>query len=174
MSIHGSSSLLKKLPKEKLKEIVPVLVEMLPCEAYEREFGSWLGALIESGVLSHGTREEMYGFRCLATDGHECLSLAEKIIDDWFSKKRISHIKEPFYPFDESLNPLGNLRADWRIGEFYVEFFGLDGIPEYQEKIKLKRELAKRTGMNLVEVYPDDLYSLDEELKFLQNWKPPP
>ena len=85
MSIGQKSSLLKKLSTKKLKEIMPVMVEILPHEIYIKEFGSWLNALIESGVLSDGAKREIYGTRCLAKDGHECFSIAEKIVDDWLS-----------------------------------------------------------------------------------------
>ena len=45
-------------------------------------FGSWLKALIQAGVLEDGTRKTSRGIQSIAKDGHVCLSLGEKTIDD--------------------------------------------------------------------------------------------
>ncbi len=49
----------------------------------KRLYGSWLGALVASGVLASGTRVTSRGIHCLAIDGHACWSLSEKAIDDY-------------------------------------------------------------------------------------------
>ena len=54
-------------------------------------FGSWLKALIEAGVLEDGTRRTSRGTQCLAKDGHVCLSLGEKTIDDFLYTHGIPH-----------------------------------------------------------------------------------
>ena len=66
---------------------------MPPYKLYVKAFGSWLNALILSDVLTDGTRHTSRGIQCIALDGHKCLSLVEKTIDDWFIEHNISHEK---------------------------------------------------------------------------------
>ena len=48
----------------------------------KNQYKSWFNALIEAGILDQGARRQVLGTTCLASDGHLCLSLAEKRIDD--------------------------------------------------------------------------------------------
>ena len=48
-------------------------------------FGSWLNLLTVSGVLPDGAHHTVRGVRSVAADGHVCLSLPERTIDDWLS-----------------------------------------------------------------------------------------
>jgi hypothetical protein len=98
----------------------------------KKYFNSWLQALIESGVLEDGTRKTSRGTMCLAKDGHTCRSLAEKTIDDFLSDHKILHSREPFYPGF-------NYRADFEIKGTYIEYFGLAGNNEYDNKIEAKK-----------------------------------
>jgi hypothetical protein len=94
-------------------------------------------------------------------DGHVCLSLAEKIIDDWLYQHGIAHEREPHYPQHESFNPRGLLRADWRIGPIMVEYFGLVGDPHYDAKMTRKIALAQETGIKLISIFQHNLVQLD-------------
>jgi hypothetical protein len=58
-------------------------------ECVARVCGSWLQALIDAGVLSNGARKTARGTQCVAEDGHICLSLAEKTIDDYLHSNGI-------------------------------------------------------------------------------------
>lgn len=164
------STLLRAISKEKIQKIFPIMVDILPSETYDLEFGSWLKALIESGVLHDGVRKNTYGYMCIAKDGHECRSLAEKIIDDWFYDNQISHQIEPYYPFDDELNPTGGLRADWQVFDILIEFFGLTGKEKYDEKTRLKEELAKKKKVDLITIFPKDLYNLEKKLGCLKTF----
>jgi hypothetical protein len=95
------------------------------------------------------------GTRCLSNDGHVCLSIGEKTIDDLMFATGIPHAKEPPYPE-------GRMRADFKIGTTLVEYFGLAGDAEYDAKIKVKRILAAKHGLSLIEVYPADLADTTE------------
>lgn len=64
-------------------------------------FGSWFHALVKSGVLDEDAQKMARGIRCLAKDGHCCLSLGEKTIDDALFSLGISHEKEPKYPVQQ-------------------------------------------------------------------------
>ncbi|MFI8662064.1 hypothetical protein ACIGKR_18855 [Rhodococcus qingshengii] len=118
----------------------------------KKTHGSWFQVLVASGVLPEGTLREGRGTRCLATDGHVCLSIAEKTIDDWLTHHDIQHEKEPFYPNSR-------LRADFKVGDVLIEYFGLAGDSEYDKRIEKKRYLASIHGIELIEIYPVDLAS---------------
>jgi len=115
-------------------------------------FGSWLAALIASDLLENGTRRLLLGTQCVARDGHVCFSLGEKTIDDLLTEMGVDHEREPHYPH-------GNLRADFRIGETLVEFLGLKGQPDYDEKTTLKTKLCESIGIKLLLIEPNDLAS---------------
>jgi hypothetical protein len=116
-------------------------------------FGSWLKALVEAEVLEDGTRRTSRGTQCLAKDGHVCLSLGEKTIDDFLHSRGIGHEKEPHYPE-------GNFRADFLVDGVFIEYFGLKGDPEYDAKTRLKQRICKRHGIKLISIYPSDLVSV--------------
>jgi len=121
-----------------------------------RKFGgpdgrdAWFKLLVASGVLEDGTQHTVRGIRSVAKDGHVCLSLAERTIDDWLSTSGIAHTKEPAYPE-------GNFRADFLVNGCYIEYFGLVGDAAYDAKIALKRKIAVAHDMALVEVFPKDM-----------------
>lgn len=116
-------------------------------------FGSWFNTLIEAEILEDGVRKTSRGTHCLAKDGHHCLSLGEKTIDDFLYRHNIPHEKEPAYP--ES-----NFRADFYINEVFVEYFGLSGNLEYDLKTKKKKQLCHKHGIKLISIYPKDLVSM--------------
>lgn len=91
---------------------------------------------------------------CLAKDGHTCLSLTEKTIDDFLCDHGIPHTKEPSYPGSK-------YRADFEVKGSFIEYFGLAGEPSYDQRIKDKKALAKDAGINLVSIYPKDLINRD-------------
>ncbi|WP_237707993.1 DUF2510 domain-containing protein [Hoyosella subflava] len=113
-------------------------------------YGSWLHALIAAEVLEDGTHRTSRGTRTIAADGHVCLSLAEKTIDDWLTSYGIEHTREPQYPDS-------NYRADFRVGDTFIEYFGLTGDPEYDRKTREKKALARRHKVDLIAIYPKDI-----------------
>jgi hypothetical protein len=125
-------------------------------------FGSWLGALVEAEVLEGGVRRTRFGTQCLAKDGHMCLSIAEKTIDDLLTTMGIAHQKEVPYPE-------GGYRCDFVSKGVFIEYFGLSGDPDYDDKTKAKQKLCKRLGLRLVAVYPEDLANANQLKKKLQS-----
>jgi hypothetical protein len=115
-------------------------------------FGSWLGALLAAGLLENGSRRLMRGTQCLARDGHVCYSIGEKTIDDFLTEMGVPHEREPHYP--ES-----SLRADFKIAETFVEFLGLKGQPDYDEKTAAKERLCAAHRLRLILIDPKDLVS---------------
>ena len=132
--------------------IVALCQSLPPVQRVKQLFGTWLGALIAAGLLVDGTRRLMRGTQCLARDGHVCFSLGEKTVDDFLTDLRLEHEKEPPYP-------QSNLRADFRVGATFVEFLGLKGNADYDEKISAKKRLCAGAGIRLLLIEPKDLAS---------------
>ncbi len=130
-------------------------------------FGTWFQAFAEAGVLPNGVMVTSRGYRCKATDGHMCSSLDEQLIDNFLLSKGVRHEREPRYPQHPVFNPTGKRRADWLIGNTYVEYFGLAGDPAYDAKTEEKCALAVATGLSFLPVFPQDLRCLDEVFKSL-------
>jgi len=86
------------LSYEKRLELLRVLKDKPSAKRVKEIFGSWLKALIEAGVLIDGARETPRGTQTIALDGHTCLSLREKTIDDYLHRRGIEHHREPKYP----------------------------------------------------------------------------
>lgn len=151
---------LKRIPaKRELREIDSSCV---------RTFGSWSNAIIAAGFQpnrSHSQR--MYKrTKTQALDGHLCDSVSEALIDNWLTENNISHERDIPYPGT-------NHKADWAVflggSEIFVEYFGLaKDSPRYDRTIEIKRTLCRKYGLNLVALYPQDLYPikrLDNKLK---------
>jgi hypothetical protein len=132
-------------------------------QGYIREFGSLFGALVAAGVFPKGSKRMALGTMILASDGHLCLSMAEKRIDDFLSAEGIEHNKEVNYP--ES-----GYRADWELfgsaTRTFVEYFGLMSRTTYADKAKLKADIASAHQIELIAVYP----STDWE-RVIRLWK---
>jgi hypothetical protein len=125
---------------------------------------SWLKVLQAAGIVGPEGWRVSRGTICLASDGHHCRSLAEKAICDWLHSHGVGHVIEPPWPQHPELNPSGKLRADWAIGDVYIEFAGLMGDAQYREKIGRKSRLAQETGIKLMVLDPEDLPRLDSVL----------
>lgn len=151
------------LAHDKRVELLKLLKHRPSVKRVKVVFGSWLKALIEAGVLSDGTRETARGTQTVALDGHVCLSLGEKTIDDYLYKRGIAHEKEPRYP--ES-----NYRADFLVEGVFIEYFGLAGEASYDVKIEEKKRICAAHGIKLIALYPSDLVTttrLDSRLRAL-------
>lgn len=103
-----------------------------------------------TGIVDESGKMTSRGTQCLAIDGHVCLSLGEKIIDDFLYEHHIGHDKEPSYPE-------GKYRADFLIGKTFVEYFGLAGDVEYDKNSRYKEGLCRKYGISLLSIYPNDL-----------------
>lgn len=134
-------------------------------EHVAKKYSSWFEALAKTGALPEGTLVTPRGVRCLATDGHVCHSLDERLIDDWLHSNRIPHTKEPFYPKHSILNPKGKRRADWLVGETYIEYFGLAGDEVYDKKAQEKTMLCSELGLKMIAISPADLANIEGILK---------
>lgn len=176
---------IKGLPRNKFNNLIVALIRIAPFSekerafnfpeeylkrrriTYKNKFGSWFKALLLAGVLEGYVRRTTIGTFCLAEDGHFCLSMKEKAIDDWLYKNSLEHEKEPKYPQDKELNPNGHLRGDWKVGEVYVEYFGLTGSKDYDKKSETKKALCSKQNLKLIEINAGDISNLDTKLNIL-------
>lgn len=112
-------------------------------------YGTWNNAITAAGFEPNPV---MFAKHHIAKDGHKCDSLAEKIIDDYLFRHKIQHERCISYPESECT-------ADFKIGNKWVEYFGLAGEHKrYDQLRKIKQRIARKYSLNLVEVYPKDLY----------------
>lgn len=118
------------------------------------KFGTWNKAIEAAGFQPNPV---IFARKHFAKDGHKCDSLAEKIIDDWLSKKKIVHARNYSYPSNDRFT------VDFKIGDYWVEFFGLYG-ENAQYDLLMKRKLK------LVKIFPKDVYpdcKFSKKLRFL-------
>ncbi len=141
---------------------IPLKREFYSYSAARRNFGNWNNAIKASGFKPNPI---IFSKKYIAKDGHKCDSFSEKIIDDWLNSKSIEHKRSFAYPGDN------NLTVDFLIGNYWIEFFGLYKHHKKYDKLrKQKLEIAKEHGLNLIEIYPKDLFPtnrLDKVLSML-------
>jgi hypothetical protein len=118
----------------------------------------WTRILIDAGLADNGIRL-LRGTILKAVDGHLCLSMQEKAVDDFLHQHGIDHTREPLYPFDGQLNANTRRRADWLLSDgTFVEMWGMPNDPGCAEKI----ELAARHRLRLVGLTSADVGRLSE------------
>lgn len=114
-----------------------------------RYFGNWNNAIIAAGFKPNPI---LFAEHQIANDGHSCDSIAEKLIDDYLHEKGILHERNIPYPE-------GEYSADFKIGDKWVEYFGLAGEHKrYDELRAIKQKLVRKYKISLIEIYPKDLY----------------
>lgn len=122
----------------------------------------WTRILMEAGLADEGIRLSR-GTVLKAVDGHLCMSMQEKAVDDFFHRHNIAHDREPLYPFDKELNPNTRRRADWLLFDgTLVEMWGMPDDAGYAAKMREKVELAEQHGLRLIELTVADIRRLGE------------
>jgi hypothetical protein len=136
---------------------------------FKNKFGSWFKALVISDILPNGILETSRGFRCIANSGNECNSLDEMYIDNWLFERNIIADKEPYYPKHPIYNKSGRRRADWKVEDFFIEYFGLKGEENYDKKTLEKLKLVEDFNLNLISIFPSDLNNISRKLNILRT-----
>ena len=161
----GKDLLLAEIEKfAKSKKRIPFKREFSHYSAVRSTFGTWNGFVKAAGFEPNPV---MFANKFIAQDGHKCDSLSEKIIDDWLSARKIKHIVH--YPYPGG----GRFTVDFKVGEFWIEFFGLSGQLKKYDELRLKKiNRAKIHNLKITEIYPDDIFPksrLDEMLQKLSD-----
>lgn len=152
---HGKDYIISKIQEFVIKNgRIPVKRETWgiykPARKY---FGTWNNAIEAAGFDPNPV---LFAKHQVAKDGHTCDSLAEKIIDDYLFEKGIEHERTIPYPG-------GIYNADFKIGNRLIEYFGLTGEHKrYDELRMIKQKIAKDLKLELIEIYPKDLYTLNK------------
>lgn len=133
----------------------------MPDHSATELFGSWDKMLARSGSVGVRPRKGRGGYVTTSQCGHVCYSIGERSICDFLNRLGIEHEKEPRYPFHDSLNPSGKLRADWLISDLWLELAGYPDDSTYMKKMAQKQELAEVVGLRHFVVMPSDLARLD-------------
>ena len=119
-------------------------------QSFRRIFGTWNNAIKTSGFEPNPV---IFAKKYIANDGHKCDSLSEKIIDDWLYARKIEHEINYPYPGSEGFS------ADFKVGDYWIEFFGLSGQHKKYDELKFKKiNLAKIHNLKIVEIYPNDIF----------------
>lgn len=130
-----------------------LIVAPAPVYAKAQIGGTWLRVLQESGLVGDAWRPGL-GTYCIAADGHQCRSLAERTVDDFLSSRKVPHEPEPPYPGSSR-------KADWRLPDgTLVEYAGLMSDATYRAKIEEKRAIATGANVGLIILLPEDLLGL--------------
>ncbi|MEV4511611.1 hypothetical protein AB0K00_21870 [Dactylosporangium sp. NPDC049525] len=79
-------------------------------------------------------------------DGHTVRSTYEKRVDDWLSARGLAHEIEPAVPF------ASRWRADFKVGETYIEVWGMAGSATYDERKRAKINWYREHGVALLEI----------------------
>jgi hypothetical protein len=159
-------SLFCNMPKHKYIDFIKLQPNIFYFSWYSDLYGSWLNAIKETGYLGDNeVIRSSFGYRAIAKDGHVCNSLAEKNIDDWLYSHQIEHTKEPAYPDSVRNFMKSKVRADWKVGNTFIEYFGLQSEKDYAKKTSAKILACNILGIDLKALYPGDEYHLDTILK---------
>lgn len=140
----------------KIKEFVrgngriPLKREITYCKAARARFGTWNNAIKLAGFDPNPVK---FANKHIAKDGHKCDSFAEKIIDDWLFARKIKHERSVPYPTNNKFT------CDFVINDKWIEYFGLHGESKKYDRVnKRKLYVAKKSGINLIKLYPENIF----------------
>jgi hypothetical protein len=149
-------------PTEAAVLIKAISVAPRPSAIKKAIFPSWAHLLDAAGLLEGNFNPKSRGRRSISSCGHLCLSIGERAICELLFRRRIAHSREPLYPVHGVHNPSGKSRADFLVGSLWIEFAGLKGQSDYDERMAKKVALATELKMDLLVIEPSNLESLDE------------
>lgn len=85
-------------------------------------------------------------YDCL--DGHVARSIYEQRVDDWLHAHGLAHECEPAYPWDR------RYRADFKVGDTYIEVWGVTENPAYEARKAVKVRKCKENDLPLISIHP--------------------
>jgi len=97
-------------------------------------------------------------------DGHYVRSRGEAMIDNFLYFTRVPHAYEleVHLPGDKVLTP--DFCCLTAKGNVYIEFWGMEGQPDYDKSMEYKKKLYEEFDLELIDVWPDNLDDLDAYL----------
>lgn len=125
----------------------------------------------ESSPMTNSGFREKFEAKHRTIDGHYVRSRAEMLIDNWLYQYGLVHAYERKLPIEEDVYcdfyiPSGNGRQQ----AVYIEFWGLENDPKYQERKKKKIDIYNKEGLSLIQLSDADIQNIDDVLpkKLLQ------
>lgn len=101
--------------------------------------------------------------RIKCTDGHMVRSYYERAFDNMLHRNDIAHEYDPRLPFAR------RYMADFKIGDVYVEIWGLMSVKRYRDNREKKLALYRDNGCKLLEVFPEDFKNLESKMNELKS-----
>ena len=96
-------------------------------------------------------------------DGHLVKSHYERAFDNYLFKEGIEHEYEVRLPFDK------RYACDFKVGDVYIEIWGLIGWDRYDKNRAKKKEMYKNNNCQLLEVFPEDFKKLENKMNELKH-----
>ncbi|MDQ7991195.1 MAG: hypothetical protein AAGC63_00355, partial [Propionicimonas sp.] len=70
----------------------------------------------------------------------------EQRVDNWLHLHNLAHVVEPRYPWD------ARYRADFLVGDTYIEVWGVTNNDRYQQRKAMKIERCRQEGLPLIQL----------------------
>jgi hypothetical protein len=153
----------KNYPNFYSRSIVPIQIR----EDFIQYFAAGYMKKIQQGLELTKLEDDFrmkYPREYHCSDGHDVRSQGEMIIDNWFSKNHVYHEYERLINIPEQLIPDFTL-YDFQEKPVYLEYWGLAGKPEYDNRKLKKCEIYSKYVFPIIEIFPKDLHNIDYSLK---------
>lgn len=96
--------------------------------------------------------------RVTCSDGHIADSGWESQIDEWLTTHNIVHEIHPRTPW---YAPTARSFGDFRVGDIFIEVWGITGSLRYEEKRAKKIALYRQYGTTLIQIFPHHILDRD-------------
>lgn len=113
-----------------------------------------------ASITTNDNFREKFPAKLRTKDGHMVRSRAEVIIDNALYDYKLAHAYERKLPIEEELY------SDFFIPSenVYIEFWGMEDDPKYDERKKAKIEIYRKYDFKLIELNDSDIANLDDHL----------
>lgn len=132
-------------------------------KTYASYFGSYIKACIKAELVPN-TFCFGKSYSSVASDGSFCASKAERFITEFLISNDVIFTKEPNYKDYIDDDRCGMKRFDWKIENYFIEYFGMPEKEYYKVKMEDKIKICEDNGIKLICLYKKDLKNLKEKL----------
>ncbi len=101
--------------------------------------------------------------RIKCKDGHLVRSYYERAFDNLLHRNNLPHEYDPRLPFNK------RYMADFKVGNVYIEIWGLMTMEKYREQRERKLKLYRENGCKLLEVFPENFINIQNKLTELKS-----
>lgn len=101
--------------------------------------------------------------RIVCNDGHEVRSYYERAFDNYLHKENIAHEYDARLPFNK------RFMCDFKVGDIYIEIWGMVGWEPYDDRMSRKIKLYEENDCKLLQVFPEDFKDLGIKMNELKR-----